>query len=96
MVPSKMELKISTGDYNNTILIATPDLKSGINTNVNLLQENTTKIMDDDPPIATFANEMKPKDPMQVDDEHEDNKKSLAIGAVVRFSFIYLSFQIII
>ena len=36
------------------------------------------------------------KSKVEDDDDHENNKKSLAIGAVVIFSFIYLSFQIII
>ena len=48
MVPSKMELKIST-DYNNTILIATPDLKFGINSTINLMRVDPLQ-RDDDPP----------------------------------------------
>ena len=53
MVPSKMELKIST-DYNNTILIATPDLKFGKNSTVNLTREPlTTREPDDETPPIT-------------------------------------------
>ena len=43
-----MELKISTNGYNNIILIATPDLKFGINSTINLMQADDEI---DDPPI---------------------------------------------
>ena len=63
------------------------------------MQENETKDLDEPPITQPFAKEFiatkVDDDHLQVDD-HEDNKKSLAIGAIVIFSFIYLSFQIII
>ena len=92
MIPSDMQMQIGTiTNYNNEILIATPDQTMGLNPSINDMQINT--VLTTSPPslLPKTSSIKSPSPPLPISD-HESTKTALVVGSIgLGLIFLYFT-----